>query len=97
MGVSRLPSGSKHEQRGHNKVFSYLERAHREGVQVLIGCDGLAAHLAGVVARHTRLLVIGLPLSNGLLSGLDSLCQRCRCLRECRLPPWPSTVRVMPL
>jgi 5-(carboxyamino)imidazole ribonucleotide mutase len=64
-----------------DKVFSYLERAHREGVQVLIGCAGLAAHLAGVVAGHTRLPVIGLPLGNGPLSGLDSL------LSTVQMPP----------
>ncbi len=49
-----------------DKVFAYLERAHREGVQVLIGCAGVAAHLAGVIAGHTKLPVIGLPLSGGV-------------------------------
>lgn len=29
------------------KVLEYLERAHKEGVHVLIGCAGMAAHLAG--------------------------------------------------
>jgi NCAIR mutase (PurE)-related protein len=48
-----------------DKVIAYIERAHREGVQVLIGCAGMAAHLAGVIAGHTRLPVIGLPLSGG--------------------------------
>ncbi|MDP2878668.1 MAG: 5-(carboxyamino)imidazole ribonucleotide mutase, partial [Sulfuricella sp.] len=56
-----------------DKVIAYIERAHREGVQVLIGCAGMAAHLAGVIAGHTRLPVIGLPLSGGILSGLDAL------------------------
>jgi 5-(carboxyamino)imidazole ribonucleotide mutase len=64
-----------------DKVFAYLERAHREGVQVLIGCAGVAAHLAGVVAGHTRLPVIGLPLGNGPLQGLDSL------LSTVQMPP----------
>lgn len=64
-----------------DKVFAYLERAHREGVQVLIGCAGVAAHLAGVVAGHTRLPVIGLPLGNGPLTGLDSL------LSTVQMPP----------
>ena len=55
-----------------DKVLAYVDRAHREGVQILIGCAGMAAHLAGVLAGHTRLPVIGLPLSGGSLSGLDS-------------------------
>ncbi len=64
-----------------DKVFAYLNRAHTEGVQVLIGCAGVAAHLAGVVAGHTRLPVIGLPLGNGPLSGMDSL------LSTVQMPP----------
>ena len=64
-----------------DKVFAYLDRAHREGVQVLIGCAGVAAHLAGVIAGHTRLPVIGLPLGNGPLTGLDSL------LSTVQMPP----------
>ena len=64
-----------------DKVLAYLDKAHREGVQVLIGCAGVAAHLAGVVAGHTRLPVIGLPLGNGPLQGLDSL------LSTVQMPP----------
>ncbi|MBE0598677.1 MAG: 5-(carboxyamino)imidazole ribonucleotide mutase [Desulfuromonadales bacterium] len=64
-----------------DKVFAYLKRAHAEGVQVLIGCAGVAAHLAGVIAGHTRLPVIGLPLGNGPLSGWDSL------LSTVQMPP----------
>lgn len=64
-----------------DKVLAYLERAEREGVQVLIGCAGMAAHLAGALASHTQLPVIGLPLSNGVLSGMDSL------LATVQMPP----------
>ncbi len=64
-----------------DKVLAYLDRAHRDGVQVLIGCAGVAAHLAGVIAAHTRLPVIGLPLGNGPLTGLDSL------LSTVQMPP----------
>ena len=64
-----------------DKVIAYIERAHQEGVQVLIGCAGMAAHLAGVIAGHTRLPVIGLPLSGGILSGLDAL------LATVQMPP----------
>lgn len=64
-----------------DKVLAYIERAHKEGVQVLIGCAGMAAHLAGVIAGHTRLPVIGLPLSGGMMSGLDAL------LSTVQMPP----------
>lgn len=64
-----------------DKVLAYLDRAHQEGVQVLIGCAGVAAHLAGVIAGHTRLPVIGLPLSGGVMSGLDAL------LSTVQMPP----------
>jgi len=64
-----------------DKVIAYIDRAHKEGVQVLIGCAGMAAHLAGVIAGHTRLPVIGLPLSGGIVSGLDAL------LSTVQMPP----------
>jgi len=77
--ASEIVVASAH--RTPDKVLDYLERAHREGVQVLIGCAGVAAHLAGVIAGHTRLPVIGLPLGNGPLTGLDSL------LSTVQMPP----------
>lgn len=77
--ASEIVVASAH--RTPDKVLAYLDRAHREGVQVLIGCAGVAAHLAGVVAGHTRLPVIGLPLGNGPLTGLDSL------LSTVQMPP----------
>ena len=77
--ASEIVVASAH--RTPDKVLAYLERAHREGVQVLIGCAGVAAHLAGVIAGHTRLPVIGLPLGNGPLTGLDSL------LSTVQMPP----------
>jgi len=64
-----------------DKVFAYLARAHREGGRGRMGWAGVAAHLAGVVAGHTRLPVIGLPLGNGPLTGLDSL------LSTVQMPP----------
>ena len=76
---SEIVVASAHRTPG--KVLGYIERAHREGVQVLIGCAGVAAHLAGVIAGHTRLPVIGLPLSGGVMSGLDAL------LSTVQMPP----------
>ncbi|HEU0187658.1 MAG TPA: 5-(carboxyamino)imidazole ribonucleotide mutase [Gallionellaceae bacterium] len=77
--ASEIVVASAH--RTPDKVLSYIDRAHKEGVQVLIGCAGVAAHLAGVIAGHTRLPVIGLPLSGGVMSGLDAL------LSTVQMPP----------
>jgi 5-(carboxyamino)imidazole ribonucleotide mutase len=77
--ASEIVVASAH--RTPDKVVTYIDRAHHEGVQVLIGCAGMAAHLAGVIAGHTRLPVIGLPLSGGVVSGLDAL------LATVQMPP----------
>ena len=77
--ASEIVVASAH--RTPDKVFAYIERAHKEDVKVLIGCAGVAAHLAGVIAGHTRLPVIGLPLSGGIMSGLDAL------LSTVQMPP----------
>lgn len=77
--TSEIVVASAH--RTPDKVFAYIERAHKEDVKVLIGCAGVAAHLAGVIAGHTRLPVIGLPLSGGVMSGLDAL------LSTVQMPP----------
>ena len=47
--------------------------ADKEGYGVIIGCAGKAAHLAGVLAAHTILPVIGLPILSSTLDGMDSL------------------------
>jgi 5-(carboxyamino)imidazole ribonucleotide mutase len=46
--------------------------AERRGLRAYICCAGAAAHLAGVVAGHTTLPVLGVPMESGL-NGLDSL------------------------
>ncbi len=51
----------------------YVKNAEERGLEILVACAGLAAHLAGTVAAYTRLPVIGVPLASGALSGLDSL------------------------
>lgn len=43
------------------------------GVKVIIAAAGSAAHLAGVLAAHTTLPVIGVPMKGGALDGLDAL------------------------
>jgi len=54
-------------------VREYAASAARRGLKVIIAAAGGAAHLAGVVASHTILPVIGLPVPTELLGGLDSL------------------------
>ena len=54
-------------------VAEYATTAIDRGLQVIIAAAGGAAHLAGVVAAHTTLPVIGLPVPTPDLGGLDSL------------------------
>ena len=54
-------------------VAEYASTAIARGLKVMIAAAGGAAHLAGVVAAHTTLPVIGLPVPTPELGGLDSL------------------------
>ncbi|MFP6657476.1 MAG: AIR carboxylase family protein, partial [Pirellulales bacterium] len=54
-------------------VTEYATTAAERGLQVVIAAAGGAAHLAGVVAAHTTLPVIGIPVPTPDLGGLDSL------------------------
>ena len=54
-------------------VAEYAGTAADRGLEVIIAAAGGAAHLAGVVAAHTVLPVIGLPVPTAELGGLDSL------------------------
>lgn len=54
-------------------VADYASTARDRGLKVIIAAAGGAAHLAGVVAAHTTLPVIGLPVPTPELGGLDSL------------------------
>ena len=54
-------------------VSEYASQAAARGLRVIIAAAGGAAHLAGVVAAHTALPVIGLPVPTAELGGLDSL------------------------
>ena len=51
----------------------FASQAAGRGVQVIIAAAGGAAHLAGVIAAHTILPVIGIPIKGGALDGLDAL------------------------
>ena len=54
-------------------VAEYASSAAARGVQVIIAGAGGAAHLAGVVAAHTILPVVGVPMQSAALNGIDSL------------------------
>ncbi|MFO7902170.1 MAG: 5-(carboxyamino)imidazole ribonucleotide mutase [Planctomycetota bacterium] len=54
-------------------VQDYATTARQRGLRVIIAAAGGAAHLAGVVAAHTTIPVLGLPVPTRELGGLDSL------------------------
>jgi len=51
----------------------YTAEAEARGIEVIIAAAGGAAHLAGVVAAHTILPVLGVPMESQALKGMDSL------------------------
>ncbi len=54
-------------------MVEYAETAEERGLQIIIAGAGGAAHLPGMVAGHTLLPVIGVPIQSRALNGLDSL------------------------
>lgn len=63
------------------EVAKYVEAAPKKGTKVFIAAAGMSAALAGVVAAHTTLPVIGIPIETKNLKGLDSL------LSTVQMPP----------
>src|SRR5262245_55778971 len=63
------------------RVMKLVSEAPGRGVQVFIIGAGAAAHLAGVVAAHTALPVIGVPIDSSALKGMDAL------LSTVQMPP----------
>lgn len=59
--------------RSPHRTADYAEKAASRGVRVIIAGAGGAAHLAGVIAAHTTLPVIGVPIPSTSLNGMDSL------------------------
>ncbi len=57
------------------------ETAEEKGIEVIIAGAGWAAHLAGVIASHTTLPVIGIPVDSSPLNGMDAL------LSTVQMPP----------
>jgi phosphoribosylamine--glycine ligase len=63
------------------RVMRLVSEAPGRGVRVFVVGAGAAAHLAGVVAAHTPLPVIGVPIDSSALNGLDAL------LSTVQMPP----------
>ena len=59
--------------RNPDEVAAFARAARENGYAALICGAGMAAHLAGVVAAHTTLPVVGVPLSRSALNGVDAL------------------------
>ena len=56
-----------------HEAVEFAENAAKNGYKVIIGAAGGAAHLCGVLAGHTVLPVIGVPVKGWALDGMDSL------------------------
>src|SRR3954468_14592128 len=67
--------------RSPERVMRLVQEAPGRGVRVFIVGAGAAAHLAGVVAAHSTLPVIGVPIDSSALKGLDAL------LSTVQMPP----------
>ena len=67
--------------RSPEKAMAFATQARARGMQVIIAGAGHAAHLAGVLAAHTTLPVIGVPIDSSCLQGMDSL------LSTVQMPP----------
>jgi phosphoribosylaminoimidazole carboxylase PurE protein len=55
------------------RTIKIVNDAEKSGVEVIIAGAGMAAHLPGVIASHTILPVIGVPLTSSQLNGMDAL------------------------
>jgi phosphoribosylaminoimidazole carboxylase PurE protein len=55
------------------RTLKIVKDAEKKGVEVIIAGAGMAAHLPGVIASHTILPVIGIPLDASPLKGMDAL------------------------
>ena len=56
-----------------DEAADYAKKAERRGIKVIIAAAGGAAHLGGVLAAHTTLPVLGVPVKGGALNGIDAL------------------------
>ena len=77
--ASKMTVASAH--RTPARAVRLAEQAENEGIEVIIAGAGAAAHLAGVMAAHTILPIIGVPIDSSPLSGWDAL------LATVQMPP----------
>ena len=56
-----------------DRLSEFAKSAHSQGVEVIIAGAGGAAHLPGMIASHTHLPVLGVPVESKSLKGMDSL------------------------
>ena len=56
-----------------NRILDYAKKSLENGVKVIIAGAGGAAHLPGMMASHTHIPVIGVPIESTSLNGIDSL------------------------
>ena len=59
--------------RNPDQIFDYVRSAEDNGIEIIIGAAGKAAHLPGIMAGLTTLPVIGIPIKTSFEGGLDSL------------------------
>ena len=59
--------------RSPDRTTDFARKAAKRGIRVIIAGAGGAAHWAGVIAAHTTLPVIGVPIPSASLNGMDSL------------------------
>jgi len=64
-----------------DRAKKYAEEAEEIGIEVIIAAAGMSAHLAGFIAAHTTVPVIGVPIASGALNGFDAL------LSTVQMPP----------
>lgn len=67
--------------RSPQRTAQFAESAREQGFKVVIAAAGMSAALAGTVAAHTTLPVIGVPIASGSLQGIDAL------LSTVQMPP----------
>ena len=56
-----------------DELMDYLDKINNDGTEVIIACAGMAAALPGVIAAHTVIPVIGVPIAGSKLDGMDAL------------------------
>ena len=56
-----------------DRMYDFAKQAENTSIQVIIAGAGGAAHLPGMIASHSNLPVIGVPIQSSALNGMDSL------------------------